>query len=213
MIADAGKMHPDEQEIDPGLVRRLITEQFPQWADLPLVRVAPTGTDNALYRPGPDLVVRLPRIHGAVGDATKEHRLLPALAPYLPVPIPAPVALGTPAAGYPWEWSVYRWLPGESALTAPVPDPELLATQLAEFVSAMHRVDLPGGPAAGRGAPVRSRDQVVRRGIEAVGQLDTEPVDPAPLTEIWEGVLAPPTVGIARNIIRELLAEQTAVTR
>jgi aminoglycoside phosphotransferase (APT) family kinase protein len=53
------RMHADEIETDAGLVRRLLTEQFRQWADLPITRVASAGTDNALYRLGEDLVARL----------------------------------------------------------------------------------------------------------------------------------------------------------
>ncbi|WP_405650862.1 hypothetical protein [Streptomyces sp. NBC_00019] len=43
------------------LVRRLLTTQFPQWADLPLAPVQQSGMDNATFRLGDDLSVRLPR--------------------------------------------------------------------------------------------------------------------------------------------------------
>ena len=42
-------MHIDELAIDDGLVRRLLGEQFPEWVDLPLLRVEPSGTVT-LYR-------------------------------------------------------------------------------------------------------------------------------------------------------------------
>lgn len=60
-----GKMHVDEIETGVSLVARLLTAQFPQWADLPIEPVPSAGTDNALYRLGEDMVVRLPRMHWA----------------------------------------------------------------------------------------------------------------------------------------------------
>jgi hypothetical protein len=60
-----GKMHAGEVDIDLSLVARLLVEQFPQWADLPLSPVQSAGTDNAIYRLGDDLAVRLPRVAGA----------------------------------------------------------------------------------------------------------------------------------------------------
>jgi aminoglycoside phosphotransferase (APT) family kinase protein len=56
-------MHHDGVETDAGLVRCLISAQFPQLADLPIERVQSAGTDNAIYRLGDEMGVRLPRIH------------------------------------------------------------------------------------------------------------------------------------------------------
>ena len=108
-------MHKEEISTDAGLVGRLLAAQFPQWASLPIQRVASAGTDNALYRLGSELVVRLPRIPWAVGQVALEHRWLPDFAPQLPLTIPAPLAMGAPGEGYPYPWSVYRWLDGENA--------------------------------------------------------------------------------------------------
>jgi aminoglycoside phosphotransferase (APT) family kinase protein len=60
------KMHVDEFEIDVSLVHRLLAKQFPSWANLSIKRVTSAGTDNALYRLGNEMVVRLPRIGWAV---------------------------------------------------------------------------------------------------------------------------------------------------
>ena len=103
-----GKMHADEVDTDPSLVRRLLADQFPQWADLPIDPVESSGTDNAIYRLGEDMAVRLPRIHGGTGTIDKELRWLPMLAPLLPVAISRPLAKGSPGQGYPWHWSVHR---------------------------------------------------------------------------------------------------------
>ena len=126
----AGKMHSDEVDTDASLVGRLLAAQFPQWADLPIQPVPSAGTDNALYRLGDDLVVRLPHIKWAVEGLDKEHRWLPRLAPLLPVAIPVPLGKGTPAEGYPWHWSVYWWLEGENPTVERLADPGLLARDL-----------------------------------------------------------------------------------
>ena len=103
-------MHHDELDIDASLVRRLLASQFPRWAELPIERIEPTGTDNAIYRLGEDMVVRLPRVARTVATLEKERAWLPRLAPHLPLAVPVSLAEGTPTAGYPWVWSVYRWL-------------------------------------------------------------------------------------------------------
>ena len=111
------RMHDDEVPVDEALVRRLLVDQLPALAGLPLQIVEPWGTDNAIWRHGDDLVVRLPRIAWAAGQADKEATWLPALAPHLTVAIPTPVAVGAPTDEYPFRWAVHRWLPGQ----APVP--------------------------------------------------------------------------------------------
>src|SRR5690242_19260379 len=108
-------MHEEQVDSDASLVRQLLADQFPEWAERPIQRVPSDGTDNALYRLGDELVVRLPLIHWAVGQVEKEHRWLPQIAPDLPLAVPEPLAMGAPAFGYPWHWSVYRWIDGENA--------------------------------------------------------------------------------------------------
>lgn len=104
----AGRMHVDEVDTNAALAGRLLAAQFPQWAELPVTPVHSAGTDNAIYRLGDDMTVRLPRIPGAVEQVEKEHRWLPRLAPLLPLAVPVPLGKGTPAEGYPW--------PGPSAV-------------------------------------------------------------------------------------------------
>ena len=125
------KMHVDEVHTDAGLVRRLLAAQFPEWAGLSIDRVSSSGTDNALYQLGDDMVVRLPRIHRAVGGVRNEQEWLPKLAQLLPVAIPVPLAKGEPGEGYEWQWSVYRWLEGETASPDRVQDLRSLAVDLA----------------------------------------------------------------------------------
>lgn len=196
-------MHVDEVHTDASLVRRLLAAQFSRWADLPITPVASAGTDNAIYRLGDSMAVRLPRIHWAVSQADFEYQWLPRLAAHLPLAIPAPLELGTPAEGYPWSWSIYRWLDGENAIATPVTDPRRAAAQLGEFVTALRGVDTTGGPPSGRGVPLAHRDQQVRAAIESVRDI----LDVGALTAAWDAALAAPAwPGAPRWLHGDLLA-------
>ena len=183
-------MHADEVATSVPLVRRLLKAQFPEWAALPLERVASFGTDNALYRLGGDKVVRLPRRDVDVDRLAKEVRWLPRLAPLLPLAVPLPLADGKPGEGYPSEWSIYRWLDGDSADRRPIADLRQAAADLAEFVLALQRVDSTGGPPPGahnafRGAPLALRDDSTRAAIDALrGSLDADAA-----VAIWDDAL------------------------
>ncbi|MBD0696060.1 phosphotransferase [Streptomyces sp. CBMA123] len=178
-------MHVDELDIDEALVRRMVAGQFPRWANLPVEPVDSAGTSNAMYRLGADLVVRIPRIPGAVEDIEKEEVWLRRLAPELPFAVPVPVALGEPADGCPWPWSVLRWLEGDPPVVGDVRQPELLAADLASFVTAMHRVDRVGAPDSYRSETLAARDAAVRRAIAAVAGA----VDAPAVTALWDRTL------------------------
>jgi aminoglycoside phosphotransferase (APT) family kinase protein len=165
------KMHLDEIETDVELVRRLLAAQFPEWADLAIDRVASYGTDHDIYRLGDQLAARLPRIGWATEQAAKEAEWLPKLAPHLPLAVPVLVALGRPAERYPFEWSVYEWLPGENA-NGTIDDLDQAAVDLAAFVNALRQLDTTGAhprPPRGRGAPLAELDEQVRRSIAQLG--------------------------------------------
>jgi aminoglycoside phosphotransferase (APT) family kinase protein len=183
-----GKMHDDEVEVPAELIRRLLAAQFPRWAELPIERVTSAGTDNAMFRLGDDMVVRMPRIPWASSQVEREHRWLPKLAPSLPLAIPTPLAKGTPGEGYPWPWSVYRWLDGETAPMDRIRDPDEAAADLARFVVALQSIDAKGAPSGSRGEPLASRDAEVRGAIADLdGMLDTEAA-----TGAWEAALRVP---------------------
>jgi aminoglycoside phosphotransferase (APT) family kinase protein len=178
------RMHPDEVLTDVTLVRRLLAHQFPEWAGLPVRLVASYGTDHDIYRLGERLVVRLPRIGWATAQAAKEREWLPKLAPHLPLAVPVQVAQGLPAEGYPFEWSVYEWLPGEDASRAAA-DREQLAVDLARFIRALRAVDTAGAPLrprGARGAPLIEGDEQVRRSISQLGDR----IDGAAALRAWE---------------------------
>lgn len=187
------KMHIDEVETNVSLVARLLAAQFPQWAGLTIEPVPSTGTDNALYRLGDEMAVRLPRIHWAIEQVEKEYQWLPRLAPFLPLAIPVPLAKGEPGDGYPWRWSVYRWLEGENATVERIADPRQAAIDLARFVGALQRIDARGGPPPGshnshRGEPLAMRDARTREAIATLrGALDVGAV-----TAVWDAAIGAP---------------------
>lgn len=182
------RMHADEILADEALAARLVAAQFPQWRDLPVERVRHSGTDNAIFRLGDELVARLPRIHWAVGQSDKEFEWLPRLAPYLPLAVPTPLRKGAPAFGYPWPWSVYEWLEGDSALDVAVDDLTDAALDLAAFIRALRAVpahDRPPPVPGGRGGPLADRDAETRAAIAALGDL----VDADTVTAAWQASL------------------------
>lgn len=186
---------PDErpftrEDITVALVRRLIAAQFPRWAGLAIRPVAFDGWDNRTFHLGADMSVRLPSAEGYAAQVAKEHRWLPQLAPLLPLPIPVPLALGVPGEGYPWQWSVYRWLDGEIASVAAIADLRAFATTLAHFLTALQRIDPTGGPPPGphnfyRGGPLTVYDAETRQAIAALESR----IDTAAATALWEAAL------------------------
>jgi aminoglycoside phosphotransferase (APT) family kinase protein len=123
----------NKADITPGLVSRLIAGQFPQWAHLPVRPVDLDGWDNATFRLGDEMSVRLPSAPQYEAGVDKEHRWLPLLAPLLPLPVPQPLARGAPGCGFPRQWSVYRWLTGQHATRENVTDLSQFAIDLAAF--------------------------------------------------------------------------------
>lgn len=139
------------------------------------------------------MAVRLPRIEGATRQAPKEWVWLPRFAPRLPLTIPTPLALGEPGEGYPWQWSVYRWLGGQTATTARIADPTQAARDLAAFVAALHQVETtgwppPAPPIASRGGLLATRDDETRAAIAALDGL----IDTSAATAAWEAALRAP---------------------
>lgn len=186
MAETTQKMHADELHIDEHLVRRLVRDQLPQWAELPVVRVESTGTVNALYRLGDDMVVRLPRRYA--GDIDREHATVTLLVGRLPVAIPEPLGRGEPAKGYPFQWCVDRWVEGEHPVAGELVDPDLLAHDLADLVRELWKVDPSGAPPVGRGTSLARWDAPARKGLAQLEDL----IDTRAAAAAWEISVAQP---------------------
>ncbi len=192
------QLRPDEVPIDAGLVRRLVAGQFPHWADLPVEPVAKSGWDNATYRLGDRMLVRMPRLPRWERQVEREQTWLPRLAPRLPLAVPEPLGRGRPADGYPFEWSVLGWIDGDTARPGRL-DQDQAALDLADFLRALQAIDPAGGPppewsngfrgvalADERDSPVVA-ERMAGKFAVLEGYLDT-----GPLRAVWETALAAP---------------------
>jgi len=178
-------------DISTSVVACLLETQFPEWAGLPIAPVELAGWDNITFRLGEDMSVRLPSGHPYCAQVAKEHQWLPVLGQHLPVAIPQPLAIGVPGCGFPWPWSVYRWLPGAYATVDRIADLISFARSVGDFLMALHAIDPTGGPPAGqdsqfRGGPLTVWDPWTR---ETIACLAGE-VDAGAASEVWEAALA-----------------------
>lgn len=173
-------MHADEHAITARTARDLIAAGMPDLADLPLRRVGGAGTDNVLFRLGPDLVARFPRLPHAEAQIGLLARWLPDLAPHLPLSVPLIDRIGEPDFGYPCSWAVGPWLAGRDAFAAP-PDQKAAAADLADFLQALH------GQPAPDDAPLRGKTDrldLTLAGLDPfVAQFEDE-ADPALLRRL-----------------------------
>lgn len=205
----AQAMRPQRQNIhvDEAMVRRLLAAQVPDLADLPLSPVE-AGTDNYIFRLGPDYAVRLPmwRIAGAL--ILNEQKFLPMLTADLPVPVPVPRFAGKPGEGFPWGWSVVPWIEGASA-DLMTPDPAA-AAQWAAFLRGLHRPapkDAPRGNI--RGDPLSSRQPHVEARLHRLARA-TEHI-PEAIGRAWRTALAAASCTEARLLHGDLHPQNVLV--
>ena len=187
-MSDSKTPHP--LQIDGELVRSLISDQFPNWANLPITPVPHQGHDNRTFRLGDDLSVRLPSRQQYAAHVETEFIWLPRLAPHLPLPIPTPLAMGAPSAAYPFPWTINRWLDGETVSAGRIDDPARFGIDLADFLNALHSIDTKDAPGPGpdnfhRGGDLAVYDDDTRTYIDTLSDL----VDTRTAARIWESAL------------------------
>lgn len=170
--------------ITVALVTQLIAEQFPQWADLPIRSVAVSGWDNRTFHLGDTMSVRLPSSQEYAAQVTKEQTWLPIFAHHVSIQIAQPIAMGKPSQNYPFHWSVYRWLEGQSANTLPPDelDYNMIAVQLAQFLDEMHCIDTAGGHVTDRGGSPIFYDDQARSTIIQLQDI----IDAKTATCVWD---------------------------
>lgn len=201
-------------QINVALVRRLIAEQFPEWAALPITPVTPGGWDNRMFRLGDTMAARLPSGAAYAEQPEKEYRWLPRLASHLPLAVQEPLALGKPSDDYRWRWTVTRWLDGEAATPARIDDMAAFATTLAQFLVQLQQIDTSGGPTPGehnffRGASPAVYDRETRDAIDALdGRIDSRPI-----VAVWEAALNVPWQSPARWLHGDVSADNLLVQR
>ncbi len=192
----ARALHSDEIPIDAELVRGLVGRAMPAYADAPVRRLASSGSTNALFRLGDDLLVRLPRQPGGSATISKEATWLPVLGPLLPVSVPDVVAVFEPDRDYPERWSVVRWIDGAHPEvvdpdTSVDPRREDLAKNLATVLDALRQAEVPTGAVndphlqSYRGEPLATMDQATRENIERCRSLEDFGFDLDAAEQIW----------------------------
>jgi aminoglycoside phosphotransferase (APT) family kinase protein len=180
------EMPPATVEATDAVVQCLLRDQRPDLADRPMVRVA-NGWDNATFRLGDDLAVRLPRRAEAVPLILHEQAYLPDISRRSPVAVPVPVHAGRPTPDFPWPWSIMRWVPGTAAADVGPADRGAVAEGLAGFLLSLHMPAEPGVPVNPfRGVPLTDRDPAV---VQRLEDRERYP-QAAALSAIWAQALA-----------------------
>lgn len=134
------------------LAKKLINTQFPEYSHLNITEVAQQGHDNRTYRIGNNMLIRLPTDESYALKVPIEYKLLTKLAPYLGISIPEPIKIGSPSDIYPYPFSIYKWLDGNSANQEQL-DAETLETiayQLAMFLKKLQSIVNVTGPNPGQ---------------------------------------------------------------
>jgi len=182
-------MHDDEVEVDVDIVRGLLAEQRPDLAGLPITRVVSTGTVNALFRIGDDLVARLPlRDHWEEG-IDREWRWIPWLASRITsVRLPEPVFKGRANDAFPFTWSIYRWIEGAPYEEALVDDEVASALVLARFVLELRSLDVTASAPVGGRDRLQELDEDTREAIQGSAGV----IDASAATSVWDRALRTP---------------------
>lgn len=192
-------LHDDHLPLDTELVGRLVERSFPEYADLTITPFEASGSTNALYRLGADLLVRLPRRPGGSASIDKEARWLPFVAEHLTTPVPEVVGVGEPAFGYPERWSITRWIDGRTP-DAPW-DPahgssDAFADDLARTVRELRDIPIPADVVDDpdlrwyRGGLLADVDEDFIRAWEACHEVPGLGLDLGRALEVWEEALA-----------------------
>ncbi|QGN33692.1 phosphotransferase [Microlunatus sp. Gsoil 973] len=196
-------LHDDEIPIDTDLVRALLEAQYPQYAGLPLRRMQLTGSTNALFRLGEDLLLRLPLQPGNGSALERERHWADVFRPRLGVAVPRTVAVGHPDLGYPEAWSILGWLPGERPATHRPDDPadpaeHRLAGDLADVILAIRGTPLTDEAVRDhrlrsyRGRSLTEHDSAVRRYLADCRANPDIDLDLDQAVAVWEDALRLP---------------------
>ncbi len=189
-LADTEVMRtpPAEVAITPELVHRLLRDQHPDLADLPVEEIT-HGWDNSILTLGERMCVRMPRREAAARLVVNEQRWLPGIAERVGVPVSAPLRAGRPGRGFPWHWSVNPWFEGRTVAETEIGERSDLVGPLALFLSRLHvpaPAEAPRNPV--RGVPLRERDERMRE------RLSASPLPRAgELLTLWETLVDTPS--------------------
>jgi len=198
-------LHHDEIPVNAELVRALVRRSMPEYGDAPVQPLPSTGSTNALFRLGDDLVVRLPRQPGGSASIAKEATWLPVIGPQLPIDVPEVVAVFEADSYFPERWSVLRWIDGAHPAVVDPQTPadvrrEDLARDLAYLLAALQQVDVPPGAVGDpdlhwyRGKPLATMDEATRENIARCRSLPDFGLDLDAAESLWADAMTLPGV-------------------
>lgn len=183
-IVGNSKMHADEVEVNEEVVKRLISEQFPQFAGLPVIKVDSTGTVNAIFRLGEKYCVRLPRLSWAVESLRREWDLLPIISKNVTTTVPEVIGKGRPNADYPFSWAIYGWVQGDIYDNSLICETET-AKALAQFITELRSIQVFDNELKAGRKPLCELDEITVQAItECKGDIDCEKA-----LNVWRGLL------------------------
>jgi len=154
------------------------------------------GWDCAMYRLGTDLAVRLPRTASAVRFLLAETRWVPQLGAQWDFPFPEFPVVGEPGEGYPWQWAIVTWLPGDMAVDVP-----LLASEgpaLGRALAQVHVVAPDDAPLnVEQSVPLASREEKTLQRLDVLareGGPEGEQLDADAARAVWATARSLPEV-------------------
>lgn len=132
-----------EHTVTPEIAARVIAEQFPDLAGLPVTAFG-AGWDNAVLAVGDEWLFRFVHRTIALDGSRRELAVLGALGDPFTLPIPRPVLVGTPSAAMPWPFWGTRHLAGVGLAESGLPDDARVgvATQVGAFLRELHDPDV-----------------------------------------------------------------------
>ncbi len=175
------KMHENELDIDEHLVKKLLADQFPEWAHLPVKRISSSGTDNAIFKFGDDTLIRVPRRADMLDTLQRQEKWVNPMAVHLPLAVPTLIAYGNPQDSFPWHWGIYSWIEGDNLYNNSTLDLNQAALDLAKFINKLQAFDSTNAPRSWRGVTLKSRDAEVRKAIDAL----KDEIDVQKITDVW----------------------------
>jgi len=182
-------MHDDQIEVDANILRRLLAEQRPDLAQREITPVVSTGTVNALFRIGEDLVARLPWQAEWAEGIDREWEWIPWISRRITtVRLPEPVYKGSANEVFPFPWSIYRWIDGAPYDDTLVDDETEAAHTLARFVLELRALELPASAPEGGRDPLADLDDDTRSAIDRAAGV----IDASAATTVWDEALRTP---------------------
>lgn len=160
-----------EIPLDDALFQALVAESFPHLAPGAPEHLG-AGWDSDVWRWG-DYALRFPRRAMGVDLLHVELRVLPLLAPRLPVAIPSPTHVGRPTEAFPYPFYAHRFVPGTTACRRDLSDAQrhALAAPIGAFLRALHALP----PSAVDAPPDRFRSDLQYIASRALERLSLVP--------------------------------------